>query len=127
MAKSMIAQIREEIETFLVGHNMIFDQTLRLVEHPDPHSNVYRFMLRSKWIFSDKFVFEFVKTINKIHVTIYGNEHFKDNIDYLKNKYKVIYGDKGSVKWIFSLNKPSDVYEILVKFQDQYNIIKEEW
>ncbi|MNJ89993.1 hypothetical protein D3C87_75840 [compost metagenome] len=123
MAKSIIAQIREEMETFLVGHNMIFDQTLRLVEHPDPHSNVYRFMLRSRWIFSDKLIFEFMKSTNKIHVIIYENEHFNENICFLMDKnYKIAYGYKGSIKWVFSLNKPSDVYEILVKFQDQYNV-----
>lgn len=127
MAKSIIGQIRDEMEIFLVGHNMIFDQTLRIVEHPDPHSNVYRFMLRSKHIFSDKFIFEFVKTINKIHVTIYPNNRFISNVNYLKDKYKVVYGDSTSTKWIFALNSPSDVYEILVKFQDQYNITRDEW
>ncbi|MDF2534267.1 MAG: hypothetical protein K0R18_424 [Bacillales bacterium] len=136
MAKSMIAQIREEMETYIVGWNLTDNRPVRITEYPDPKSSKYSFSIRlTKSRQRDSLSFDFIRPNGSIYTKVSQFSVGEENIEWLKQRYKFVEGGRkhahyaGSIgeilerferEFLFELNKPSDVYDILVKVQPLY-------
>lgn len=133
MAKSMIAQIREEIENFVVGWNLSNNNQVRIVEYRNPGSGEYEFSIRT---FPHNYygcMIFYLKGENFIYFKVKQNELDIEDIDWLSKKYKYasykqencdIAVDKNvwymDYLYVFVLNKPADVYEVLLKLNKHY-------
>lgn len=137
--KSMIAQIREEFETFLVGWNLSGEKSLRVIEHPDPYSPRYIFKLgyaeKVSYQLQD-ISFTYMRDNGNFYLTCDSDLLERENMEWLVDRFriqssKISYKryfrntneDENNIEYQFVLNKPQDIYDILIKTRPRIKAI----